>query len=100
MPKPFDLLAPCPYCNKENDRMIAASDTDDLPNKGDVSICANCFNIGIFEDSLHLRKMTPEEEELAFDNPDVVKGLALLVMASITSFFGEPEPGRDTNGNY
>jgi hypothetical protein len=49
----------CGYCMNQS----TAAYGDDKPKSGDVSICANCGHIAVFDEQLNLREPTPEEQK-------------------------------------
>jgi hypothetical protein len=50
----------CPYC--EAVQCIASSvNNEEVPDRGSISICADCGEISIFNDFLRLRRILPEE---------------------------------------
>lgn len=67
----------CPYCGKENDAasiaapIFEATATPDIePTNGDVSLCAACGRLGVFQrvaGVIFVRKPSPKEQT-AFDN--------------------------------
>ena len=52
--------APCPFCGRAVNR-TASFFNDTRPSPGDVSICAYCVQISLFDGNLNLRRPTPEE---------------------------------------
>jgi len=54
---------PCPWCDVLNDAQNAVDGSDATPKPGDMTICASCRKIGVFDENLRLRKATPEESE-------------------------------------
>lgn len=58
--KPFR----CPICQYEMDASaLVGSDEPVVPKEGDLSVCAMCLSIGIFQDDGTLRIATSEECE-------------------------------------
>jgi len=68
------LIHVCPHCKTTHD--MAAQITDgptDPPLSGDISMCAECGMLSIFDDVLALRVMTTEEEDEVLSYPEIIK---------------------------
>ncbi len=62
----------CPTCFYVMDRATGAYEDDIAPSKGDVSICAKCGTLLIFDENLHLTEMSETDiTELKCKHPDV-----------------------------
>jgi NAD-dependent SIR2 family protein deacetylase len=51
----------CPYCHAELDSTMSFESSK--PKPGDVSVCAECGEIAVFDENLEFRIPTPEELE-------------------------------------
>lgn len=52
----------CPYCGTAHDCSTAVANDKLRPSSGDVSICAQCAGLALFDDDLQLRKPTEKEQ--------------------------------------
>jgi hypothetical protein len=58
----------CPFCGHHFNRASNVVDDGLIPTEGDISICLECGEPGIYTADLHMRKPTPAEQiELATD---------------------------------
>jgi hypothetical protein len=69
----------CPSCGKKLDDCTGVRDQSALPGAGDVSICAYCAQILVFDDKLALSIAT-EEDITKLSEPEQ---LALLTAAQL-----------------
>lgn len=72
----------CPHCGKVND--LQTSDTQGrVPENGDISICAKCLKVAVFDDSAlgGARKPTDQEWIEFSQDPDLSRGLKNLEAA-------------------
>lgn len=53
--------ANCPFCGTLLDGAVCVTDEDCMPQEGDITICAYCGEILIYEEGLFLRKLEDEE---------------------------------------
>lgn len=51
----------CPHCGWATSAATAFSGKHDEPSPGDLSLCLNCGAPSLFTETLHLRKLTPQE---------------------------------------
>lgn len=63
---------PCPYCGAKNSA-AANPQGEETPKASDLAICFYCTQVGIYEDDLTVRKMTPEEEKSILRLPEVIR---------------------------
>ena len=59
---------PCPHCQKE---ITGQTDSTVSPVGGDMSICANCAELVVFNDDLTLRKPEYEDWLRVTSNPKI-----------------------------
>lgn len=57
----------CLVCNKKLDGAMSPEGAR-VPKPNDVSVCAYCGNIALYDDSLRLRQPTEEEKQEVIDN--------------------------------
>jgi C4-type Zn-finger protein len=69
----------CPSCGKKLDDCTGVRDQNAMPGAGDVSICAYCAQILVFDDKLALNIATEE----AIAKLSVVEQEALLLAAQL-----------------
>jgi len=73
MPTTTELATTCPHCNKFQDQATGKKNT--RPRPGDVSICWKCFELGIYEQDLSLRKPSEIELQELLENPSIKEAL-------------------------
>lgn len=80
--KPIAIKNECPYCLYETD--AASSITgDNKPVPGSVSICIDCGEAGIFDETLNLRIMTEDDiEEIAEETMSKVRLAKMMIKAT------------------
>lgn len=73
----------CPYCGKVNDLQTDMVPGRQCPDNGDLSICAGCLKVAVFDNTLDagVRPPTPEEWVLFSQDPNLSRGLRNLEQA-------------------
>ena len=74
-------LAPklCPYCEYNLDAATASPrNPHAVPMPGDVTVCARCANVLIFDDSVRPRRPTVPELTEVLTYPDVLAVIQLI----------------------
>ena len=61
----------CPFCGIRTDSVMDIQLQGKQPKPGDVSVCARCASIAIFDDELGLRYPTTEEQAVIDSNPKI-----------------------------
>ena len=64
----------CPYCGRHTDGAAGP----EPPEPGAISICIQCYNLGIFDTDLKIRKPTVEEFGDIRTNPTVWKEIEMI----------------------
>ena len=67
----MDLDSTCPFCGETNDAMSAVEGDDRMPEPGNVSICAECFEPSLFGDDLSLREPAADEFQRMMADDDL-----------------------------
>jgi hypothetical protein len=60
----------CPYCGNQNNR-VTDPRGDDVPKRGDVSVCIRCGGVGLFTRRLRVRKPLPGEIAVLAADPEL-----------------------------
>jgi hypothetical protein len=60
----------CPYCGNQNDRVTDPTG-DDVPKRGDVSVCIRCGGVGVFTRTLRVRKPLAGEITQMMTDPEL-----------------------------
>lgn len=90
-------VATCPHCGYRMD-MATEAYGDTAPKPGDISLCAKCGVLAVFDEQMRQRAPTPAEA-LAFNaDPRVIR--AQIVLRGYTTFLCNPaqEEQRKKNG--
>ena len=82
MPDPTIPASPCTACGEILDRASCCSeDPVEMPTPGDITICAGCGHVMVFDDKLRLRDPTNKElYEIAGDKEVLMAQRALAEM--------------------
>ena len=67
----------CPFCQHTVNTFIDPRDPDNTPHDGDISICANCSGLSVFQGS-ELRLPTPEELARSMRDKTVLRSIKEL----------------------
>lgn len=76
VPYVFDTI--CPWCGKKNE-VNRGVGHDEPPSPGDVSICFECTQLGVYDDEMRMRKPTAEEAVVLSTDPNVIAGVFALM---------------------
>lgn len=75
-------LQECPYCHMASNAMTPVGDAcnQNAPRPGEISLCASCGEICVFDDNLKFRIPTPEELEEIMTKYPMLDALRRLMM--------------------
>ena len=64
----------CPFCQHAVNAYVDQRDPANTPHDGDISICANCSGLSVFQGN-ELRLPTPEELAKAMRDHDILQAI-------------------------
>lgn len=69
---------PCPFCGAVLDAASGVRSTHDGPTAGDITVCAYCATILVFDDALDLRLPTASESAGFASDPDLIRAVKAI----------------------
>jgi hypothetical protein len=67
----------CPFCQHTVNTFVDPRDPDNTPHDGDISICANCSGLSVFQGS-ELRLPTPDELARSMRDKNLLRSIKEL----------------------
>jgi NAD-dependent SIR2 family protein deacetylase len=84
----------CPYCGKVTNGAAGP----EAPEPGAISICIGCYNLGIFDDDLKIRKPTVEEFAEIRTDPQVWQEIEMVRHLLKTTDHFVSSPWKESKG--
>jgi hypothetical protein len=72
-------VSKCPHCGTKLDAATPMCDPTHVPDPGSVSLCLRCCQWIVFDETLHLRKPSPEESVEFANDPMFQRLLAISI---------------------